>query len=60
MTVGKISVICWTIFVVMSAAFLPVGAAILAITALPHGARVVLVPSWWSACGGGRSGTPCT
>ena len=52
MTVGKISIICWTVFVVMSAAFLPVGAAILAIGGLPHGARVVLAAVvvlglWW-------------
>ena len=56
MTVGKISIICWTIFVVMSAAFLPVGAAILAITALPHGPRVVLaavvvIGLWWGPFG---------
>jgi hypothetical protein len=52
MTVGKISIACWTIFVVMSAAFLPVGAAIFAITALPAGARtalaiVVVAGLWW-------------
>ncbi len=52
MTAGKISIVCWTIFVVMSAAFLPVGAAILAIGGLPHGARIVLaavvvIGLWW-------------
>jgi hypothetical protein len=52
MTVGKISVVCWTIFVVMSAAFLPVGAAIYALSGLPHGAAValavvVIALLWW-------------
>ena len=52
MTVGKISIICWTIFVVMSAAFLPVGAAIYALSGLPHGAAValavvVIALLWW-------------
>jgi Short C-terminal domain len=53
MTVGKISVVCWTIFVVMSAAFLPVGAAIYMGTAgLPHAARIALaglaiLVLWW-------------
>jgi hypothetical protein len=51
MTVGKISVTCWTIFVVMSVAFLPVGAAIYAI-GLPHAAGIVLAivvvaALWW-------------
>jgi hypothetical protein len=52
MTVGKISVVCWTIFVVMSAAFLPLGAAIYALGGLPHGAAialavVVVAVLWW-------------
>jgi putative oligomerization/nucleic acid binding protein len=51
MTVGKISVTCWTIFVVMSVAFLPLGAAIYAI-GLPHAAGIVLAivvvaALWW-------------
>ena len=55
MTVGKISIICWTIFVVMSAAFLPVGAAILAL-GLPHAAGIVLAAVvvlvlWWGPFG---------
>jgi hypothetical protein len=53
MTVGKISILCWTIFVVMSVAFLPVAAGIFLITAgLPHGARIALaglavLVLWW-------------
>ncbi len=52
MTVGKISIICWTIFVVMSAAFLPIGAAIYALSGLPHGAAIALAIVvvgllWW-------------
>ena len=52
MTVGKISIICWTIFVVMSAAFLPVAAAIYALSGLPHGAAIALAivvvgVLWW-------------
>jgi hypothetical protein len=52
MTVGKISIICWTIFVVMSAAFLPVAAAIYALSGLPHGAAIALAVVvvgvlWW-------------
>jgi len=35
MTVSKISAACWVFFVVMCVAFLPLGAGILAIHALP-------------------------
>jgi len=52
MTVGKISAACWIFFVVMSVAFLPLGAGILAIHALPVTVRVVLavvtvIVVWW-------------
>jgi hypothetical protein len=52
MTVSKICAACWIFFVVMSVAFLPLGAGILAIHALPITVRVVLaivtvVVVWW-------------
>lgn len=52
MTVGKISAICWTVFVVMSIAFLPVALGIMSIHALPQTPRVVLAvvvvaALWW-------------
>lgn len=52
MTVSKISATCWIVFVVMSVAFLPLGAGILAIHALPATTRVVLavvvvLAAWW-------------
>jgi hypothetical protein len=52
-TVGKISVLCWTVFVIMSVAFLPLGAAVfIALHSLPEVARVVLTALvvaglWW-------------
>jgi hypothetical protein len=56
MTVGKISVTCWTVFVVMSVAFLPLGVGLASIHALPVAIRVVLailVPGvlWWGPFG---------
>jgi hypothetical protein len=56
MTVGKISLTCWTVFVVMSVAFLPVGSGIAAIHALPATVRVVLAilvagGLWWGPFG---------
>lgn len=52
MTVQKISLTCWIVFGVMCLAFLPLGAAILAIHALPVVVRVVLAiviagGLWW-------------
>jgi hypothetical protein len=52
MTVSKISAACWIFFVVMCVAFLPLGAGILAIHALPLTVRVVLaivtvIVVWW-------------
>jgi hypothetical protein len=52
MTVGKVSAVCWTVFVIMSAAFLPLAVGIMAIHALPHTARIVLAVVavavlWW-------------
>jgi len=52
MTVGKISAACWTIFVVMSVAFLPVGIGIMAVHAIPETSRIVLavlvvLALWW-------------
>jgi hypothetical protein len=52
MTVSKISAACWIFFVVMSLAFFPLGAGILAIHALPTTVRVVLaivtvIVVWW-------------
>jgi hypothetical protein len=52
MTVQKISLTCWIVFGVMSLAFLPLGAGIFAIHALPVVVRVVLAivivgGLWW-------------
>jgi hypothetical protein len=51
-TVGKISAACWTLFVVMCVAFLPLGYLITRLHALPAGARVALAVVvvgglWW-------------
>jgi hypothetical protein len=52
MTVGKMSIVCWTIFGVMCVAFLPIGAGIVLIHALPATVRVplavvVVLGLWW-------------
>jgi hypothetical protein len=52
MTVGKISAVCWTVFVIMSIAFLPVALGIMSIHALPQTPRIVLAVAvvaalWW-------------
>ncbi len=52
MTVGKISGLCWTFFVVMSLGFLPLAIGIMDIHAIPQGPRValmlvVVVLAWW-------------
>jgi hypothetical protein len=53
MTVGKISIACWTLFVIMSALFLPVGAGIfIALHGAPAAVRVVAAVVvvgglWW-------------
>jgi Short C-terminal domain len=52
MTVSRISIACWIFFSVMCVAFLPLGAGILAIHALPLNVRVVLavvtvIGVWW-------------
>ena len=52
MTVQKVSLTCWIVFGVMCLAFLPLGAGILAIHALPAVVRVVLAiviagGLWW-------------
>ena len=52
MTVGKISATCWILFSVMCLGFLPLGAGILAIQALPVPVRValaivVVIGLWW-------------
>ncbi|MGH3374226.1 MAG: hypothetical protein ACRDP6_05775 [Actinoallomurus sp.] len=50
MTVGKTSVLCWTVFVVMSFAFTPVAQAINGVGALPARplpAIVVVALLWW-------------
>jgi hypothetical protein len=52
MTVSRICIACWIFFSVMCVAFLPLGAGILAIHALPLNARVVLavvtvIGVWW-------------
>jgi len=57
-TVGKLSVLAWSMFAVMSAAFIPVGAAIAAIPGLPEGvsgtvAAAVVVVLWWGPFGYG-------
>jgi hypothetical protein len=56
MTVSKISAVCWIIFSVMCLGFLPLGAGILAIHALPVTVRVVLaivvvIGVWWGPFG---------
>jgi putative oligomerization/nucleic acid binding protein len=56
MTVGKISGVCWAVFVVMSLAFLPLAAGILSLHALPVGPRVALavvavLVLWWGPFG---------
>lgn len=52
MTVGKLSVISWTIFVVMSVAFLPAILAVNSIAGLPHPVKFalsafIIVVVWW-------------
>ena len=52
MTVGKISGLCWTVFVVMSLGFLPLAFGIMQLHAIPKGPRialmlVVVVVAWW-------------
>ena len=42
MTVSRISLVCWTVFAVMSVAFLPLAAVIDGVTALPRGVRLPL------------------
>ena len=56
MTVSKISAVCWIIFSVMCLGFLPLGAGILAIHALPVTVRValaivVVIGVWWGPFG---------
>jgi hypothetical protein len=52
MTVGKISGLCWTVFVVMSLGFLPLAFGIMQLHAIPTGPRlalmlVVVIAAWW-------------
>lgn len=52
MSVGKISALCWTVFVVMSVAFMPLGYVIVSIHSLPVAVRGVLAAVvvgglWW-------------
>jgi hypothetical protein len=52
MTVGRISGLCWTVFVVMSLGFLPLAIGIMHIHAIPTGPRValtlvVVIAAWW-------------
>jgi hypothetical protein len=52
MTVGKISGLCWTVFVVMSLGFLPLAVGIMDIHAIPTTPRialmlVVVILAWW-------------
>ena len=52
MTVGKISGLCWVVFVIMSVAFLPIGFGVMSIHALPETTRAVLAVLvvlllWW-------------
>jgi hypothetical protein len=52
MTVGKLSGLCWTVFVVMSLGFLPLAIGIMDIHAIPTGPRValmlvVVIVAWW-------------
>ena len=56
MTVGKISGLCWTVFVVMSIGFLPLAYGILQLHAIPTGPRVALmlaavIALWWGPFG---------
>jgi hypothetical protein len=51
-TVGKISGLCWTVFVVMSVGFLPLAIGIMDIHAIPTTPRlalmiVVVLIAWW-------------
>jgi len=51
-TVGKISGLCWTVFVVMSVGFLPLAIGIMDIHAIPATPRLVLMIvvvliAWW-------------
>jgi Short C-terminal domain len=55
-TVGKITAACWTFFVIMSVAFLPLGFGIMQLHAVPMTARVVLAiivagGLWWGPFG---------
>jgi hypothetical protein len=52
MTVGKLSGLCWTVFVVMSLGFLPLAIGIMDVHAIPTGPRValmlvVVIVAWW-------------
>ena len=52
MTVGKLSGLSWTVFVLMSIGFLPLAIGIMDIHAIPKGPRialmlVVVVLAWW-------------
>jgi hypothetical protein len=52
MTVGKISGLCWTVFVVMCLGFLPLAVGIMDIHAIPTAPRlaltlVVVILAWW-------------
>jgi hypothetical protein len=56
MTVGKLSGLCWTVFVVMSLGFLPLAIGIMDIHAIPTGPRValmlvVVIVAWWGPFG---------
>jgi hypothetical protein len=56
MTVGRISVLCWTVFAVMSVGFLPLAAGIYQVHALPPTARIVVAIVvvgllWWGPFG---------
>lgn len=56
MTVARMSAVCWTVFVVMSVAFLPLGIGIMQIHAIPVTARIVLAVVvagglWWGPFG---------
>ena len=56
MPVGKISGLCWTVFVVMSVGFLPLGIGLMDIHAIPTTPRLVLtivvvLLVWWGPFG---------
>ena len=56
MTVGRISAICWTVFGVMSAAFLPLGYGIMHVHGIAAGPRLALAilvvgVLWWGPFG---------